>query len=116
MLYFGRGHQVCCVAWQAVYGITKKTLSKAWKTMKSDVCQIEPQISSLRSKKTDTAVTWIKLFTNLLVTGCQMVTHWTRGKRKKDYAQSIVTRVLHMKNSYVRPNYQPYVIVDYRKL
>ena len=62
MLYVVCGHQVCCVAWQAVYGITTKSLSKTWKRVKSGICQIEPHRCSRQSQKTDVAVAWIKLF------------------------------------------------------
>ena len=97
MLYFGRGHQVCCVAWQAVYGITKKTLSKAWKTVKSDVCQIEPQTSSLRSKKTDAAVTWIKLFVQHV--GNRMPDGHSLDSRKLERVQVKGLRVVYCNKS-----------------
>ena len=46
ILYFVRGYRVCCVGWQAAYGISSRSLSRAWEQV------------------TDVAVAWMKQFFN----------------------------------------------------
>ena len=47
---------VCSVAWQATYGISSKSLGRAWQQMKSGVFILERKLSSSRLQKTDIAV------------------------------------------------------------
>ena len=52
------------MAWQATYGISNKSLGRAWQQMKSGILIIESKVNSSRSQKTDVAVAWMRQFFN----------------------------------------------------